>query len=145
VLWVAADEDQFILEDGSSGLLIEMDLRNQPPLQSGQPVRVEGNAVAGGGRIRDALVNNDGLHSAREKSDTVYLLPGRHPIRLEWFNGPTDFKLNLDYQGPNLPRQRIPDSALSDLTFRCYEGRWWRLPNFEQLMPTRTGPAANLD
>jgi signal transduction histidine kinase len=145
VLWVGPEADQFILQDASGGLLLETDLRNQPPLQIGQAVLVEGTAVAGGGRVREALVNNDGLHSATERAETIHLTAGRHPIRLDWFNGPTEFKLELDYDGPGLARQRIPDSALSDVTFRCYEGRWRRLPNFEQLTPLKTGAAANFD
>ncbi len=144
-LWAAADGDKIILQDDTGGLLIEMDLRNQSVPQVGQRVRVEGTAVAGAGTIREALVNNDGLHSATERSETIYLQTGRHPIRMDWFNGPTEFKLQVDYEGPGLPRQKLPDSALSELSFRCYEGRWERLPNFAQLAPIKTGTASNFD
>src|SRR3974377_2100362 len=37
---VGPESDQFILQDASGGLLLETDLRNQPPLQIGQAVLV---------------------------------------------------------------------------------------------------------
>ena len=34
---------------------------------------------------------------------------------MRWFNGPDESLLHVEYRGPGLPRQPIPDSALSHL------------------------------
>ena len=57
-------------------------------------------------------MDNDGVHDMGEKSGAVFLTAGRNPIRVEWFNGVEKYGLQVEYQGPGLPRQKIPDSAL---------------------------------
>jgi len=104
------------------------------------------------------IVNNDGVHSSVEKSGGVFLEAGMNPIHLEWFNGPAEFVLNLDFEGPNVARQQIPSSrlwhAVTDkdgaqefrpgLDFKAYEGVGWpKMPDFELLNSTAAGIATN--
>jgi signal transduction histidine kinase len=105
-------------------------------------------------------VDNDGLHAVTERSGSVYLKAGLHPIRVEWFNGLSSFALEVEFQGPGAQRQRIPDSALyrmeaeragggsnlvHGVNYRCYEGNWARLPDFSRLNAVKMGAAANFE
>src|ERR1043166_6094339 len=60
VLWVSPAKDELILQDDSGGVQIKM--QGLPLLESGQRARLEGIGLAGSGRLRGALVGNDGLH-----------------------------------------------------------------------------------
>jgi alpha-mannosidase len=63
-----------------------------------------GNAVA---------VDNDGLHGAGEVAEEVGLKAGKHALVLDYFNGPTDRALKLEYEGPGNQRQAIPPTSLT--------------------------------
>jgi signal transduction histidine kinase len=106
------------------------------------------------------VVDNDGIHAATVESGRVFLNAGMAPIRLEWFNRLGELVLGVEYEGPNLPRQPIPEAVLfratvdrairptnyfAGLDYRYYEGEWERLPNFGKLQPAKTGVAANFD
>jgi signal transduction histidine kinase len=161
VLWVSPAKDQLILQDDSGGLEVKLDLHKQPFVQSGEKVLIEGNCLAGrGGIVSEALIDNDGLHSSLEKSMTLFLSAGLHPITAEWFNGPFEFELGVDWMGPEMSRRRIPDAALfrvetnpvggtnqlvHGLDYRCYEGEWEWLPDFSQLPVVRSGTVTNFD
>ena len=161
VLWISREMGELILQDGSGGICVQNDLREQPLLHSGDRVRISGSAIAGKGGLRQLLIDNDGRHVPVELAQAVYLPSGRVPFRLDYFNGVAGFELNLEYQGPNIPRQRIPDTALfcaarkdavgenvgvdRGLNYRCYEGNWQLLPDFPQLTPVKTGTVSNLD
>ncbi|HVU27574.1 MAG TPA: ATP-binding protein [Verrucomicrobiae bacterium] len=161
VLWISPERDRFILQDDFGGAVIKMDLRNSPNLQPGQKVLLEGNCLISRGEIvSSALIDNDGIHSAFEKTGTVFLSAGIHPIIVEWFNGPTDYALELDWKEPGKSRQRIPDAVLfrmendsaggtnrlvSGLSYRDYEGDWNYLPDFSQLSALRQGTVSNFD
>ena len=108
---------------------------------------------------RPPVVDNDGVHSAIEKSGGTFLPAGRIPFRVEWFNAEQNFALSVDYQEPDGQRQRIPESALfqrDDLTasgpgtwthgvhYRCFEGRWLSLPAYRNMQPVTEGTASNL-
>ena len=74
----------------------------------------------------------------------------RHALRLDWFNRDLPYGLEVYYQGPDLPRQRIPDAALfrqdtdaHGLDYQCYQGSWLRVPNFQELLPEKTGVTTN--
>lgn len=84
------------------------------------------------------LIDHFGLHSATEKSGSIFLGAGINPIRLDWFNGPAEFDLHLEIEGPELGRQPIPNSWLwhyageetgaslqSGLQYRAYEAVFW--------------------
>ena len=159
VLWACPAQDQLILQDDTGGIRVEIKLRGQPGVHTGDHVRLEGSGIAGFGRLREVLVDNDGLHGTVERSESIYLPVGRHPIRLAWFNGPGPFGLEVDYEGPGLARQPIPDAALfraavgpngttrlvHGLDYRCYQGNWDRLPDFDSLPAVKAGTTTNFD
>lgn len=159
VLWASPERDQFILQDSSGGIRVEMDLRSKPWLQTGQKILLQGDGLVSRDGLREALINNDGLHSAAEKSAAVYLPKGRHPIRLDWFNALHLFDLEVSYQGSGFPREPIPDSALfrageigrgitnwaNGLNYSCYEGSWEQLPSFRDIPVYSTGIVPNFN
>jgi predicted esterase len=62
------------------------------------------------------VVNNDGIHSStNEKSGTINLTAGFHPITLLYFerNG-TGERLEVRWQGPGVSKQLIPDAAFKE-------------------------------
>ena len=162
ILWVDTAQEQIYLQT-DAGVLRVRNLIDQPVLGLGQRIRLTGHGLAGQGfldRFGKALVDNDGLHSLAEKSGTVYLTAGRHPLRAEWFNASGTFSFSVEYAGPNLPRQLIPDRVLyrmetngadsaprwvPGLNYRCDEGLWERLPSGRELAPAKTGKVTNFD
>jgi alpha-L-fucosidase len=63
--------------------------------------------------IGDALVvDNDGLHSAREATGTVALAAGAHPITVTFFEKTGDDMLEVGYAGPGITTQRVPPEVL---------------------------------
>lgn len=160
VRWDMPGANRLFLEDSSGALPIPIRRTGPPVVLTGQRVRVEGECVAGQGLLRQAMVDNDSQHPSEEKSGSIYLEAGLYPVRLEWFNGPSYWDLQVDYQGPGCPRCPIPKSALfrvladapaatsrlvSGLDYRCYQGDWKRLPDFESLKPVKQGAAADFD
>src|SRR5208337_4399230 len=149
-------------EDGSRAALIEMDF---PPesVRPGNRILLEGYAKLEGARVRlrnPVLVDNDALHTAQEKKGSIFLTPGKHAIRVSWFNRDDPYALEVWFEGPSLPRQKIPDAALfhrtspaagapgvwlPGLEYRCYEGAWLRVPNTTLLGPVKQGTTANFD
>jgi|GEM_PF-3402896 len=61
----------------------------------------------------DLVVNNDGLHGFDEKSHKIGLKAGKHSISVMYFerNGGDD--LAVYYSGPSIPKQSIPNGALT--------------------------------
>ncbi len=106
-------------------------------------------------QISNLVVDNDQRHPSLRKSGSVYLDAGFQPIRLEWFNGPADLVLKLEYEGPGFPRQDVPHSKLwrkagravptyePGLDFAAYNGDWDVLPDFANLNPVTNGIATN--
>lgn len=148
--------------DGTGVALLEMKTRGQFVLP-GQEIILEGNALVEGDRVvlRDfPVVDNNDTHSMLERPGSIYLNAGKHPFDLLWFNWLLPYGLEVYYEGPGLPRQRVPDSALfhmetepesgqahmvQGLNFSCYEGNWLRVPEFDRLAPVREGTVANFD
>ncbi len=137
-----------------------MDLRGEQHLKAGQQVRIEGTCQAARGELGSlALIDNDGTHSLHEATGEMFLSAGPHPIRVEWFNATGEFALEVDCQGPNLPRGRISNAALfraeaghrgtnrlvAGLDYHCYEGQWPSLPFFSELPVSKSGTVANFD
>ena len=104
------------------------------------------------------VVDHDGMHGMSEKVGRAYLKPGRQPLRLDWFNAAGAYGLEVAYEGPGVPRQRVPNGVLvrecrepaaartnpaSGLVWRDYEGQWSGLPDFSQLAPVKTGTTTN--
>ncbi len=161
VLWVSPARDELILQDESGGTVVKADWRNDAGIQPGQKIFIEGSCRANlEGISFGLLINNDGIHASSDKLGSLRLSAGLHPICVEWFNGPGNFDLAVDYQTPGTPRQPVPEGALfradkewdggtnrlaQGLDYRCYEGEWERLPDFSRLPIVRAGVAANFD
>lgn len=162
VLAASPDNRWIAFQDGSGTAILEI----EPPhrvIHAGQKVLLEGNAAVQGTRIQFCsvpVVDNDSLHTMAERSGRVFLTPGRHAIRLSWFNWMEPHGLEVYYQGPELPRQKIPDAVLfhretniangvshwvHGLEYRCYEGQWFSVPDFHSLIPAKRGIAADFD
>jgi signal transduction histidine kinase len=160
VLWANPLVGKFVLQDPSGAEELEMDLRGQP-LQAGQRIRLDGQSTIASrgagyqiGTVGPA-VDDDGVHTMVEKSGAIYLQAGLHPFHLDWFNNHASYGLVVEYQGPDLPRQKIPDSALfheqngtnlvNGLDYACYEATGEVLPDFSALTPVKTGSVTHFD
>lgn len=165
VLWANPAAGKIVLQDATGAALLEMDWIGQT-VQAGQRVRVTGNGtvVQNGGNIRlgvrGAVVDNDGIHAMQERSGAVWLKAGQHHIRLEWFNGTGEYGLEVQYSGPGLPRQKIPDAALfrmatneppaakqlvNGLDYECFEVAGETLPDSKPLAILKNGVTENFD
>lgn len=161
VLAASSGSGTFALQDGTGVELVEI---KKPCsfVAPGQEINLEGNCIAEWDHVLISsfpVVNNDGAHLMREQSGAIFLTAGKHPLKLSWFNSIVPFGLEVYYQGPGLPRQRIPDSALfhretssaggiqwiQGLNYRCYEGPWSYVPDFDDLVPVKQGFVANFD
>lgn len=59
------------------------------------------------------VVDNNGKHTATEKSGTVTLHPGMHKLKILYYNSATATKhLVISYQGPSIAKQVIPGEIL---------------------------------
>jgi signal transduction histidine kinase/ActR/RegA family two-component response regulator len=159
---VSERKDSFVLVDRSGAAQIRLDFGNSV-LKPGEYVHLEGDHCTlryegSGILISGPLLDNDGIHEAVEQSWTVPLKKGMHPFRLSWFNLLGNYGLKLEYEGPNLSRQVIPDAVFftkegesesarsrQGLEYRCYEGTWRRLPRFDLLYPVKTGITPRID
>ncbi len=161
---LAADCDSGTLffQDDSGVSALEVDL-NGMQLTPGQRVRLSGtNYVSrtdfGFSLGTRSVINADNLHSTIARVGEIYLKTGRHPIRVKWFNKTGTYFLNVAYSGPHIPKQTIPasalfqngttsgeGSALPGLRYRCFEGQWEDLPDFNSLTPRKMGTVSNFD
>ena len=53
------------------------------------------------------LVNNDGLHSASERSGAIALAKGLHPIEIRMFEGSGQDLLRVSWQGPGMAKKAL--------------------------------------
>ncbi|MFQ5807026.1 MAG: DUF4838 domain-containing protein [Phycisphaerae bacterium] len=58
------------------------------------------------------VVENDGLHGARERSGAVALRAGWHPITVAYFQGSGAATLQVRYSGPEIVKHSIPPELL---------------------------------
>jgi len=160
VLWANPGAGKIVLQDSSGAEALEMDLHGQI-LRAGQRIRLDGQttiASRGAGYQLGTIgpvVDDDGVHTMVEKSGTIYLQAGLHPFHLDWFNHHDTYGLTVEYQGPDLPRHAIPDTALfhkqngtnlvNGLDYAGYEVSGEVLPDFSGLMPTNTGTVTHFD
>ena len=63
------------------------------------------------------VIASNGPHGATPASGQIALAAGKHPITLWYFQDGGDFSLQVTWQGPGLPAQAIPTSALSHAKF----------------------------
>ena len=159
-----ANGSRFVLHDASGTEILETD-PSGPAIKTGDRIQLggHGSIVPRGAGLqlgaRGPIVDNDGIHTMLGVSGSIYLAAGRQPFRLSWFNGTGRFGLRVEYEGPGLPRQKIPETALwhnepgpdgalrlaQGLSYRCFEGVWNRLPDFRQLSPVKSGTNQKLD
>ncbi len=165
VWWANPARGEFVLKDDSGAEELEMDLHGQS-VESGQRVQIEGNGtitpIGAWFRIgaKGPVVDNDGVHGMGEKAVAVFLKAGRNPISVEWYNGLAKFGLEVEYQGPTLSRQKIPDSALfrihvdetsgvsnwvNGLDFMCSDAPTELVPDFNAVTALKTGTVNNFD
>jgi len=161
VCWVDQTHKAFAMMDASGGLILEMEAPD-PKVSIGQKLRLTGSAtlVRAGDVFRigvdGLIVDDDGLHPMAEIVGAVFLKAGKVPIRVDWFNASGMFGLEINCEGPDLPRHKINDSELfrsldettnllNGLDYRDYEGWLTALPDFNRLKPIRTGTVHNFD
>lgn len=161
IWWSDGQRGRLIFQDDSGVNQLELDVPGDLP-KPGERIRLEGDCAVV--KTKDAfkltsvaVVDNDGLHAAEEKSGSVELTAGRHPIRVDWFNRTDKLALSVEYEGPGLVRQAIPDAALfqpvagttnhsNGLEFTSFEGSWWTLlPDFNHLPAIARGTVSNFD
>ncbi len=58
------------------------------------------------------VVDNDGDHGVKEAAGDIALNPGKHAIRVEYFNGGGGYWLDVFYKTPDGPKQLIPAEKL---------------------------------
>lgn len=58
------------------------------------------------------VVENDGLHTNRERSGRIGLKTGLHAIRVEYFEKTGSQSLAVSYDGPTFSKRSLPNSAL---------------------------------
>lgn len=63
----------------------------------------------------DEVVSNDGCHAPQEVSGEIALKAGRHPITLEYFQNGGGATLEFTWEGPDLPKQKVPRAALAHI------------------------------
>ncbi|HEY1661555.1 MAG TPA: ATP-binding protein [Verrucomicrobiae bacterium] len=162
VLWANAAAGKFVLQDPSGTEQLEMDLDGQP-LHAGEVMRLDGQSTiasrSAGFQLGPlgSVVDDDGVHTMIEKSGSIYLQAGRHPLRLDWFNNLDKYGLEAEYQGPGLPRQKIPGAAFfhagrpagtdlaNGLDYACYAVEGEVLPDFSRLTAVKTGSVTHFD
>jgi hypothetical protein len=59
------------------------------------------------------IVNNNGLHAAREQSGKVYLQQGKHAIKVSFFERTGNQILDVYYSGGGISKRRVPSNILS--------------------------------
>jgi hypothetical protein len=63
----------------------------------------------------DEVVTNDGCHAPQEVEGQVALKAGKHPLTLVYFQNGGGATLEVQWAGPDLPKQKVPAAALSHL------------------------------
>ena len=150
-----------ILHDQTGNAGLKLDLQRLPLMKTGERVAIQGPARLGGGEVSlqpKILVNNDGLHAAQEARATVHLTPGMHPLEARYFQFLREMVLQVDYEGPHTKRQALPSTRLyrataaetmagnysPGLDYDYYQGIWDAIPDFNQLLPVKSGVTENL-
>ena len=86
------------------------------------------------------VVNNDGLHSERERSGVIGLEAGKHIISVGYFQQQWDKTLSVSYAGPGISKQNIPSKIL----YRIQNSVSQRLMNSSVVAPGLEGDSATV-
>ena len=100
--------------------------------------------------INDQLViDHDGIHAPTEEVGTLFLAAGQHDLRVEYFEADGGNSLSVEIAGDNTQRQSVaafllPIAAASAnaetlVEYEYFEGNWSALPEFDSLVPVKTG------
>ena len=164
ICWVGPTRNLFILQDDSGAVPISMDFGGAT-IHIGQRVRIGGECMAqrsglGFVMTQALVVDNDGLHPPIERMGSAPLKSGLNPIRVHWFNSRGEGVLKVSFQGPGVPLQPVPPTSLfridgtpedgatnlvPGLNYRCWEGEWDFVPNFNQISVARSGAVPGFD
>jgi len=60
----------------------------------------------------EEVIDNDGLHGSSAVSRDLVLEAGLHELRVDFFQHLGGVDLRLEWEGPGLPRQKVPAAAL---------------------------------
>jgi len=161
VCGISADRHLLTLQDDSNTVLLECPSL-PPDLVAGQRLAIEGRECAIARDRYDIRIGSgpvieiDGHHATITRSGSVFLQEGRQPFRLDWFNGLNLAELHLEYEGPGLPRQKVPASAFvhqeeggafaAGLRYQVFLKDWWMgIADFSGLQPVAEGLVPDLD
>lgn len=161
IVCATSGQTLMVLQDESATVLLETPAF-ATNIRAGDQVKITGkNCAITRGRAGLQLgtapvVEIDGRHPPVTKSGSVFLEAGMQPLRVEWFNGISSSGLLLEWEGPELAREKIPPSAMfhplpdgspqAGLEFQAYSGDdWASLPDFSKLTPVATGVADDID
>ncbi len=151
-----------IVDDGASVDLLEL-----PELPSdllpGSRVVIRGkNCLISRGRAsicigKAPVVEIDGLHPPSTRSGTIFLQEGMRPLRVEWFNGPAEAELGVEFQSEEMPRREVTPEYLwhrsgadgnfePGLEYSSYnQDALYRLPDYSNLKPVGSGIVPGID
>ena len=66
------------------------------------------------------IVDNDGIHGTQERSGTVTLDAGVHPITVLFYQGGGPFNLSASYLGPSISKTTLPFNILAPELVYCF-------------------------
>jgi len=152
------------LQDESATVLLELPALDTE-VQAGDRLAIEGencSLTQGNASIlvgSAPVVDNDGHHPALLRTGQVFLPKGRQPVHLSWYNGVGEAALKLEWEGPGLKRQRVPDKALwrntpgatnrdgleQGLDYEARDGDGYFLAAFENEKVVARGVATNFN
>ena len=110
------------------------------------------------------VVDNDGIHPAQERSGSIGLKAGFHPIKVTFFERNGEEILNVQITPPGSGKRSIAADELfveekekeeptpeptpnadNGLNYRYYEGSWLQLPDFSKLRARQEGRVKGFD
>ena len=162
VCWADVEKGMVVFQDSSGTSLIEAG-SSIPTILPGAHITLEGVASEGhcGASLKIAgLELKNGRHyGLQDQFGSIMLKAGKYPISAGWYGGNNSYGFNVYYEGPNLARQTIADSALchpvvsasgqtnwaAGLICKTYKGQWSTASDFEKLEPSSNGEAANFN
>ncbi len=162
---ILARRHMIVLQDASATALVELP-RDETAPETGRRVAIAGDNCLiernqFGIRLGpDPVVDNDGGDPAVAATGRVFLRAGLQPIRLEWFNAAGPLDLRVDYKGPGIRWQAIPNAALRRLpegSTNLHESEpgldfvarvgadWTSVADGARFSPVKKGVATNFD